>query len=677
MTSSTRPSQAAFHRFRPLGVVTLGYVALAAILTWPLLLHLRTQLPGDPAGDTGIYVWNLWVFSRELIGHGRLPFSTDYVFPLSGGVDFSLHNYTPLAGLLAVPLIPTIGVVGAYNVVLLFALTMNGLAVYGLTRTLRVRRWFAWVAGALFMGTPLISAREVAHLSLVCAAALPLFLIVLQRCLDAPSLGKGTLLGVIVAAATYSDVYFGVYCVLMGAFVVAWQTTSLRANRIPDVGRIPVALNTAILCLAAGLAVVLAIAVYQSRTGSATFRPDRAYAPSLALVILVIARAWLAWRPRVTLAMSGADLRARLRVGIVGIGVCLVLLAPIISGLTYRMFSGRLPSTATLWRSSPRGVDLLAFLVPNPVHAALRHYTDRMLLPSAPDAFPELVASCSLVALAVVGVGIYWNVLPRMWVAFTAFFAALSLGPFIHIAGINTTLIGPWALLRYVPLVGTARSPARFAIVAALGLSVLFALALEQWHARERRHRRLTTAAVLALLAIELVPGTRTLHAVDVPEVYRLIRAQDDQRGRLLELPTGVRDGTSSIGDFSASTAFFQTVHEVPVVGGYVSRVSERRKRDNMQIPMLRALFTLSEGRALSTERAEAAQRSRRKFMEQSCVRHVVIDKRRASPDLLAFAIETLRLSLVHEDGRHALYIPDDVPPCQAPPRRSRPRGRK
>ncbi len=178
------------------------------------------------------------------------------------------------------------------------------------------------------------------------------------------------------------------------------------------------------------------------------------------------------------------------------------------------------------------------------------------------------------------------------------------------------------------------------------------------------------------LLVIELFPGNRVLHSAAVPEVYQLIRDQD-VGGRLLELPSGIRDGTSSIGDFSASTAFYQTVHELPVIGGYVSRVSEWRKRENLKIPMLRAIFELSEGRELAPERADEARRSRQQFLERSCVRFVLMDKSRVSRKLRDFADEALRLSLVHEDDQRALYIPTDPPPCQAPPRLARSWKRK
>ena len=45
--------------------VALGYVLVAVAFTWPLPLYLGTRLTGDPGGDTGVYVWNQWVFQHE------------------------------------------------------------------------------------------------------------------------------------------------------------------------------------------------------------------------------------------------------------------------------------------------------------------------------------------------------------------------------------------------------------------------------------------------------------------------------------------------------------------------------------------------------------------------------------------------------------------------------------
>ena len=100
------------------------------------------------------------------------------------------------------------------------------------------------------------------------------------------------------------------------------------------------------------------------------------------------------------------------------------------------------------------------------------------------------------------------------------FFGALTLGPFIFIGGVNTYVVGPWALLRYVPLVSAARMPGRFAIVLMMAFAVIFALALRHVRARWGDRRGLVLAVVAALLAFELAPLPRQLYAASVPDIY-------------------------------------------------------------------------------------------------------------------------------------------------------------
>jgi hypothetical protein len=663
------PRQLLVRRVVPLAAAACGYAVLAVVLTWPLVLNLQTKLPGDPTGDTGVYVWNLWVFTHEILGHGHLPFGTEHIFGFTGGADFSLHNYTPLAGLMGLPLVPWVGVVGAFNAVLMVMLALSGWGLYMLARYSGLRRLTAWTAGALFMAMPLISARETAHLSLVTNAALPLFLWALLRTLDRPTLRGGALVGTLVAVATYSDAYYGIYCVMMGTFVLAWRflRIDLRGQR-PGAAR---AVRWMDLLLATLLAVAVLPSVFGIREltiGSLEVRGlVRPYTPMLLAVVVALARAWLTWRPvvrRLPLGVSGVGL---LRIGLVSVGVSLLLLSPLLAGIAMRYVAGRLPDTVTFWRSSPRGVDLLAYIVPNPVHVLFGRWTERWLLPDVPDAFPELVASCSIVALAGIAVAARHGVLPAMWQGFAGFFALLSLGPFIHVAGVNTFLIGPWAILRYIPVIGMARSPSRFAIVAAMGLALLFGFALEAWLADRRRWRATGVGLFLLLIALEVVPFTRTLHSAAVPDIYRLVAASGDERGRLLELPTGVRDGTVSVGDFNASSAFFQTQHHRPLIGGYLSRVSDWRRSENVRAPILHALYELSTAPAagLDPALAAAARASREAFLARSCVRYVVVDKRRASLALRTFASDALGLVPLHEDERYQLLAPASSPVCE------------
>ena len=200
-----------------------------------------------------------------------------------------------------------------------------------------------------------------------------------------------------------------------------------------------------------------------------------------------------------------------------------VVLSPALYGASQRVLDGTWVSPPIYWRSSPGGVDLLAFLQPNPSHPLMVWLIGSPQL-AAPTVFVEYTASLSLVALAVV-VAATWRLGLRApgLVTIAAGFALMALGPFIHVGGLNTHVPGPWALLRYVPVVGLARTPTRFAIVAALALSVLFAMALVEV-GRRWPHRRRDILAVVALaLVVELWPAPRPLYSATISPVYDVI----------------------------------------------------------------------------------------------------------------------------------------------------------
>ena len=645
-----------------------AYVALACGLTWPLPRHLSTHLLGDTSGDIGVYVWNLWIFRHELVEHGRLPLSTDHLFSYTGGLDFSLPNYTPLAGLLGVPLMDWLGIVGTFNVILISAMVLSACGVFLLARRLGLGPVYAWSAGALFIASPVLTARGAEHFSLITAAPLPLFIWALLRAIDTRRIRDAMLVGVFVAAATYSDAYYGIYCAMAGVVFVCWKF--IHVVRHPRPAR-PAVLRVLHLCIAA-IALVIAWRVFTGSTAIVVagirIGLQTLYQPMFALTVLMLIRVWLAWRPAFTIHNPDGMLRPLLGRGLIAVGLSLVLLTPLLAGLGYRYFDDRLPEAEIHWRSSSPGVDLAAYIVPNPMHPWFGDSTRSWF--GAGDGFPEFVASFSLLALAVIAVGAAMRVLPRVWVAFTAIFILLSAGPFVHIAGINTFVPGPWALLRYVPVIGMARAPSRFTVLAVLGLSVLFAAALSALFRRAADSNVRTTYAgafgvALALaLGFELLPAPRTLYSAQVPDVYKLIAATTDEAGRVLELPTGMRDGTSSMGRFNPASQYFQTAHHRPLVGGYVSRVSRWRKRESRRSPILNAIFELSEGRAPSDEGIAAARKSRNDFLRRTCVRFVVVNRRQASADLRAFAQSTLRLTLVHEDAAYLLLTPIDPPPC-------------
>jgi hypothetical protein len=648
--------------------VLLGYVLAALAFSWPLPLHLGTHFTGDPGGDTGVYVWNQWVFHEELTT-GHNPLATEKILSLTERVDLTQHNYTAFLNLLALPLISSLGIVMSFNVVLLAICVLNGLTMYGLVRRVTAaNRWEAWLAGLLFAWSPAMVARSTGHFSLFAAAALPAFVWCLINAERTRSVRDASLVGLCMAWAAVSDAYFGIYCLIIGILYVAASIFRITrsARHTPHWVWL---LDVMIVCfggLIAGLVV--------GRGGEFTLlgvpvHVRSLYTPVLVLTVLVSVRVVLWWRPQFELqrlVASGTgslEPGSLIRVVLIAAIACVGPLSPVLYGLGGRVVDGNFVSPKIFWRSSPPGVDVLAFVTPNPLHP-LSQWLGADPLVDYPMRFVEYTASLSLVGLAIVVFAI-WRAKFRPsagWLAITIGFALLALGPFVYIAGYNTHVPGPWALLRYVPGFGLARMPTRFALVASLGAAVLMAGALASIGAQWPHRRRLIGAVAGLLLVFELFPAPRSLYSAEISPVYDRI-AEDPRDIRVLSLPVGVRDGTWETGNFRPRSLYNQTRHGKALIGGYLSRISPRRvQRMRRDYPTLDALIKLSEKNPIGPEVAATLHERGDRLIEQGNVGYVVIDERFIPPDRAQLVIETLKLRELQRDQHLVLYIPAGRP---------------
>jgi hypothetical protein len=184
--------------------VVLAYAVVAVVFTWPLALHLDTQLTGGIGGDTGVYVWNQWVFRHELLNLD-FPYMTDTLFGQQRPANLSLHNYTRFQNLISVPLSRIFGVVAAFNLVYLLMTVLTGYTTFLLARHVTQRAAEAWLAGFLFAWGPLLVTRGMGHFSLVAAAPLAIFLLVLMRADGHERLRDAVALGLTMGWAASTD----------------------------------------------------------------------------------------------------------------------------------------------------------------------------------------------------------------------------------------------------------------------------------------------------------------------------------------------------------------------------------------------------------------------------------------------------------------------------------------
>jgi hypothetical protein len=516
----------------------------------------------------------------------------------------------------------------------------------------------AWLAGLLFAFSPALIARGTGHFSLVAAAPLPVFMLMLRKADRTGQARYAIAAGAAVAWAVTCDPYYAVYCLLLalwhaGSLVLRVRLAAPTAARVPSASRLFLD-----VLIGAAVALVLAIVV----TGGATPRLwgrtvglRGLYTPALVLTALVALRIALAIR--FGLRPDGVRrLLSLARLAAYGVATCALLLSPVLVALARRVAEGRFVSAPVFWRSSMPGVDLLSFFVPNPNHPLLGG-PSRIWLEAQSGGFIENVASITFIAIAVVMVAVRYAGFrpPAYWLGGTLVAASMAAGPFVRFAGFNTHLPTPWALLRYLPVVGDARAPTRFTTLVMLGVAVLFALALRQLTTAWPGWRRPILAAVFCGLLFELVPAPRTLYSAEIPSIYDRIAA-DPREVRVLELPFGIRDGLSSAGDFSPASQFYQTHHRKRLIGGYLSRVSQRRFATARRGAFRSALILLSERKRLPVGETERLAAQGPAFVERWSLAYVVVDRTRATPELVAFATKVFDLEKLGESGSRELY---------------------
>jgi hypothetical protein len=650
-------SNMSWRGFRRDWAAVLGYAVIAVAFSWPLGLHFGTYLTGPPDGDTGVYVWNQWVFRHEILVHRQLPFFTNSIFSMTPEANLSLHNYTAFQNLLALPLLGVLGVVATFNLIFLLMVVLTAYSTFLLARHVTGRFSESWLAGLMFAWSPLLVTRGMGHFSLVAAAPLAIFLLVLMKADGHERFRDAVALGAVVAWAATCDAYYAVFCLLIGAVFLVARVVAIHNSRQSGRARAARwAVDVLLLC-AAGL--VGAIAITGGWTSSIFGVPISAkglYTPVLIMSGLAFLR--LGWHLRAS-PRPGAEVDAKRLVFLtVAAGVvAAVILSPVLYAVGERLTAGELKSPGVLWRSSPGGVDLFALVLPNPNHP-LTPQVIADWLATFQGGYLEAVVSIPFVALITMVLAWRrgWRA-SRWWTALAIAFGALALGPFVHVGGLNTYVPGPWALLRFVPVLGLTRMPSRFSVVLMLAVAVLFAAALE-WLGRTYPHRRrLILVTVGILLLAELLPAPLTLHSAAVPRFYERVAAAPGDV-RVLELPTGIRDGTSSIGNFIARSQYFQTMHEKPLIGGYLSRVGGRSIADVRRIDMLDALIVLSEGGTLSPEREAALISGGPAFIREANLGFVIVDRLRSPTALIDFAKRALHLSYVDRDGVFELYQP-------------------
>lgn len=214
-------------RWRNHALTFLIFLALAFLFLLPGSLAPSSALLGYP-GDNFQHAWFLWHFATA-VSHGHDPFYTRLLF-YPNRVTLAWSTSDPVAALMALPMSLAAGPVIAYNLSLVLQLALA--AFFGRLLCLRITRSepATFIGGIAFGFSSFLLAQSLGHLSLVTAFVFPLFVLALDRILEAenPSWKTGIPLGLALLLAAFAHYNYVVVCLL---FVFFWLLIDVARDR--------------------------------------------------------------------------------------------------------------------------------------------------------------------------------------------------------------------------------------------------------------------------------------------------------------------------------------------------------------------------------------------------------------------------------------------------------------
>ncbi|MBP1467764.1 hypothetical protein EYB53_018760 [Candidatus Chloroploca sp. M-50] len=208
---------------RRLRLVLAGllYLALTLVMLSPFLPAFGRAIPGGAiaAVDGWQNVWHLWWVAHAL-RNGLDPFFTTLLYH-PGGVALHLQPLNLSNGLLVAPATLLWGSIAGYNLAVVLAFVLSGLAAYLLIFHLVGDVRLALIGGAIFAFSPFHLTRLWdGQLELLTLQWLAFYVLALLQFLQVPSYPRALLAGALLALTTYTSLYYALAAGLYSLFAV-------------------------------------------------------------------------------------------------------------------------------------------------------------------------------------------------------------------------------------------------------------------------------------------------------------------------------------------------------------------------------------------------------------------------------------------------------------------------
>ena len=163
-------------------IAFLVYTAITLVFHAGVLGNLTNNVIGE-VWDHQLYLWDAWWMSQSLF-RGENPFFSNMVYAPEG-TPLILHTLVPLPAAAIALLGFSMSTELAYNLIVLAAFPLSGMAAYLLCRRFTRDHISSLCGGLVFMLSPFMVSKSVAGwVNLLYAGLLPLFFLTLLKATD-------------------------------------------------------------------------------------------------------------------------------------------------------------------------------------------------------------------------------------------------------------------------------------------------------------------------------------------------------------------------------------------------------------------------------------------------------------------------------------------------------------
>jgi hypothetical protein len=201
------------------GVVAV-FLALTLVMTYPLVEHFATAVPGPP-WDNFVWLYDLWWFKHSLLDLHQWPsFNPEMFHPF--GYDLSLSETILANKALIFPVLMLGNEILAFNSLLVISFVLSGLGMYVLVTYLTGSKWAGLVSGAIFAFCPYrMHAMAAGWLPLISTQWVPFLFLSLERTIRERKARFAVWAGVLLAANILSSWYYAYVVGLLAALYLA------------------------------------------------------------------------------------------------------------------------------------------------------------------------------------------------------------------------------------------------------------------------------------------------------------------------------------------------------------------------------------------------------------------------------------------------------------------------